>query len=63
MQAVPDSHDQVTRRLAFEQSHPEVTIYYLRPAWQGVIKLPDGEEVITRYDLRWLLDELEKRLK
>ena len=62
MQAVPD-YDQVPRRLTFEQAHPEVKISYLRPAWQAVIPRPDGEDVITRHDLRMLLDALEARLE
>lgn len=53
--------DQVPRRLAFEKDHPEVRIVYLGPAWQAVIPRQDGEDVITRYDLRRLLDALDKR--
>jgi hypothetical protein len=64
LRPLPDFHDQVPRRLAFEQAHPEVRISYLRPAWQGVITLPDGgEQVVTRYELRLLLDALELRLE
>ena len=63
LRPVPDFLDQVPRRIAFEQAHPEVKISYLGPAWQAVIALPDGgEQTITRYELRLLLDALEARL-
>jgi hypothetical protein len=51
--------DQVPRRLEYEKTHPDVQIRYLRPAWQAVVREDDGETVITRYDLKSLLDKLE----
>lgn len=54
--------DQVPRRIEFEKAHPDVRIIFLGPAWQAVIPRPDGEDVVTRYDLRLLLDALERRL-
>ena len=51
--------DQVPRRQAFERAHPDVRISYLGPAWQAVIPRQDGEQVVTRFDLRELLDKLE----
>jgi hypothetical protein len=57
--------DQVPRRARFEAEHPEVSIELLGHAgpWQGVIPAQGGgREVVTRYELRDLLDELERRL-
>ncbi|HEX6527656.1 MAG TPA: hypothetical protein VF070_47715 [Streptosporangiaceae bacterium] len=54
--------DQVSRRERFKAAHPQVRITFVGPAWQAVIPLPDGEDVITRYELRDLLDVLEERL-
>jgi hypothetical protein len=51
--------DQVPRRERFEAAHPDVRIACLGPAWQAVIPCPSGEEVVTRYDLKALLDSLE----
>lgn len=51
--------DQVPRRLAYEAAHPEVKITYNGPYWKAVIPEDQGETVITRYDLRQLLDKLE----
>jgi hypothetical protein len=38
-----------------------VRITCLGPAWQAVVPTEQGEDVMTRYDLRLLLDALEKR--
>jgi len=54
----PDFGDQVPRRLAYEQAHPDVRISYLGPHWQAVIE-DDGETVVTRFELKALLDTLE----
>jgi hypothetical protein len=54
--------DQVPRRARFEAAHPQVQIVYLGPAWQAVIPRDGGEDVLTRFELRDLLDELERRL-
>ncbi len=53
--------DQVPRRREFEQAHPEVGITYLSTVWQAVIPQQDGEDIVTRYELSDLLDELEER--
>jgi hypothetical protein len=57
------AYDQVPRRLEFEKAHPEVRITYLGPAWQAVIPKENGEDVITRFDLRALLDTLERQVE
>jgi hypothetical protein len=60
MRRQPEYVDQVPRRLEYEAAHPEVKITYLGPAWQAVITEDDqGETVITRYQLKALLDKLE----
>jgi hypothetical protein len=51
--------DQVARRITFEKAHPEVEIVCLRPAWQAVIPTENGQTILTRYDLRPLLDALD----
>jgi hypothetical protein len=51
--------DQVPRRLAYQAAHPDVTITYLGPAWKAVITEDQGEIVITRHELKALLDKLE----
>lgn len=55
----PNCGDQVPRRLAYERAHPNTRITYLGPYWQAVIPEDNGETVITRYELRGLLDKLE----
>ena len=55
----PDYVDQVPRRAAYEAAHPNVEIHYLGPYWQAVIREEAGQTVITRYELRGLLDKLE----
>lgn len=55
----PDYVDQVPRREAYEAAHPDVRIIYYGPHWQAVIPEPTGETVITRYELKALLDKLE----
>jgi hypothetical protein len=49
----------VPRRTAYEAAHPDVRITYHGPHWQAVIPEPAGETVITRYELKALLDKLE----
>jgi hypothetical protein len=51
--------DQVPRRMAYEAAHPHVTITYHRTYWQAVIREQDGETVVSRYELKALLDKLE----
>ncbi len=55
----PEYVDQVPRRLAYEAAHPKVEIIYLGPCWQAIIREEAGQTVITRYDLKGLLDKLE----
>jgi hypothetical protein len=55
----PDYVDQVPRRTAYEAAHPDVRITHHGPHWQAVIPEPAGETVITRYELKALLDKLE----
>lgn len=50
------------RRGRFQTAHPRVLVVFLGRAWQGVIPLPAGEDVVTRPDLGDLLDVLEQRL-
>ena len=55
----PGYADQVPRREAYEKAHPETEIIYLGPHWQAIIREETGLTVITRLDLRGLLDKLE----
>ena len=55
----PEYIDQVPRRLAYEQAHPNVEIIYLGPYWQAIIREGDGQTIITRHALKGLLDKLE----
>ncbi len=55
----PDYVDQVPRRAAYEPAHPNVEIIYMGAYWQAIIREDSGQTVITRYDLRSLLDKLE----
>ena len=56
----PEYVDQVPRREAFQVAHPEVEIIYHGPHWEAVIPSPDGQTVVTRYQLKQLLDRLEQ---
>jgi hypothetical protein len=63
LHAIPGGwEDQVLRRRRFEAAHPEVRIIVVGRAYQGIIPREHGEDVVTRYRLRDLLDELERRL-
>ena len=55
----PEYQDQVPRRQAYEAGHPAVEITYRGPYWKAVVCEEAGETVITRYDLKDLLDKLE----
>ena len=55
----PEYVDQVPRRAAYEAAHPNVEIIYLGPYWQAIIREDAGQTIITRYELRGLLDKLE----
>lgn len=53
--------DQVKRRLAFEREHPDWRIIWDPDyrVWRAWRLLEGGEHNLTRYELRWLLDDLE----
>ena len=55
----PGYVDQVPRREAHEAAHPAVKITYHGGWWQAIIREDAGETVITRYELKALLDKLE----
>jgi hypothetical protein len=67
LRAMPGGEqDQVSRKWRFQAAYPDVDIA-LRLRWEAVIPpgtIPgeDREQVITRYHLSELLDELETRL-
>ena len=67
LRAVPgDKQDQVPRKWRFQAAYPDVDIA-LRLRWlaiipAGTIPGEDREQVIVRYHLSELLDELETRL-
>jgi hypothetical protein len=55
----PDEADQVPRLNRFRQAHPGIAIHAGSGYWQAQIPEPAGEQIITRYRLRELLDELD----
>ena len=55
----PEYADQVPRRQAYEADHPDVKITYHGPHWKAVITEETGRTVITRYELKDVLDKLE----
>lgn len=59
MRPEPEYPDQVPRREAFEAAHPEVKITYHGPYWKAVITEGTGQTVVTRYELKDVLDKLE----
>lgn len=57
-----DDFDQLPRKRVFESRHPEAFIGMITSdTWQARIRQMNGETVITRWYLRDLMDELEKR--
>ena len=58
--AMQDELDQKPRLAAFREQRPEVLIREGFGFWQAVIPEPSGETVITRYELRGLLDKLDE---
>jgi hypothetical protein len=56
---VPQEPDQVPRLSQFRHAHPGITIGAGHGYWQAQIPLLSGEQVITRYQLRDLLDKLD----
>ncbi len=55
----PGYADQVPRREASETAHADVKITYHGGWWQAVIPEDNGETVVSRYELKALLDKLE----
>ena len=55
----PDYADQVPRRIAYENAHPETEILYIGPYWQAIIREGEDRTIITRHSLKALLDKLE----
>jgi len=56
----PAAVSQVLRLHAFRARYPQIVVgkLGLGGAWQGLVPRESGEIVITRYDLRELLDKL-----
>jgi hypothetical protein len=57
--SMQDELDQKPRLGRFRKQHPGVLIGEGSGFWQAVIPEPSGETVITRYELRELLDSLD----
>jgi hypothetical protein len=55
----PEYVDQVPRREAYEEIHPDVEIIYLGPYWQAIVREDAGQTIITRHSLKQLLDKLD----
>ena len=55
----PGYVDQVVRRERYQESHPNVEIRCHDGYWQAIIREDAAETVITRFELRALLDKLE----
>ena len=64
LRAVPaEDYDQVVRLAAFRVRHPAVIIGGGGfDTWQARIPADDGEQVVTRYALKDLLDRLDELL-
>jgi hypothetical protein len=56
--------DQVARRIELCAAHPEVTVEYRRDRfrWEAACPAGTGTETFSGYELRRVLDELERRL-
>lgn len=57
----PEYVDQVPRRMAYQETHPETEIIYIGPHWQAIIREENGLTVITRSSLKALMNELESQ--
>jgi hypothetical protein len=55
-----EHEDQVPRKLAFEAAHQNVEILYRGAYWKAVVRGGTGETVVTRIELRELLDRLDE---
>lgn len=55
--------DQVVRKQEFEAAHPEWRIWCARDShiWHAERMIDGGRDRLTRYSLRFLLDELDRR--
>ncbi len=61
LRLVREEPDQVLRLQAFRAAHPEVIIGdFGFGVWQARIPEPSGEQIISRYTLRELLDKLDE---
>jgi hypothetical protein len=58
--SMQDELNQQPRLARFRHQHPGMLIREGFGFWQAVIPEPSGETVITRYDLRELLDKLDE---
>lgn len=58
-----DYVDQVRRREAYEQAHPDVRISFRVTHWEAVTPQENGEVIITRLELKALLNKLEEEEK
>lgn len=56
---LPDKPDQVLRLDQYRRDHPGVAINAGLGFWQAQIPQHNGEMIITRYQLRELLDKLD----
>lgn len=56
---LPGDADQVLRLSQYRSDHPGVAICAGLGYWQAQIPQHDGEMIITRYQLRELLDKLD----
>jgi hypothetical protein len=56
---LPDEPDQVLRLNRFRAQHPGIAIRAGLGYWQALLPEPAGETVITRYELKELLDKLD----
>lgn len=55
----PEEPDQVLRLNQYRRDHPGVAINAGLGYWQAQIPQRNGEQIITRYQLRDLLDKLD----
>jgi len=54
--------DQVVRLEQFRGAHPDVKIDFRAPVWRAVVPADNSETVLTRYQLKTLLDKLAELL-
>jgi hypothetical protein len=66
MSTTRGTEDQVTRRMAFSATHPEVTFTFDRDTGRWEAAYPDGQSVTQRIqstELKDLLDRLEDHFR